>query len=460
MKSFFSHFSMLTRARKQPPRWGRIPRAPTLSSSLRILFLNRSYYPDVEATGQLLTELCEDLAKDHEVTVVAGQPNFSADQGKTDSIQDERHNRVRIVRVGNFKFTKNNFLGRAMGLLTYLVLATWAALTVRPRPSIIVVETDPPFLGALGVLLSRWHRCPLVYYLQDLYPEVGLAMGYFRPGMLTWTLRQATQIGFRKADRVVVLGEDMRQRVLDRGIDSAKIVVIPNWVDAAALRPVKEKNGLRDKWQLDGQFVVMYSGNMGLSQNLENILEAARLLQNEPITFLFVGEGASKRTLMAKASAWSLANVRFLPYQPKELLGESLSAADLHLVPLRPGLAGSVVPSKLYGILAAGVPFLAAVDSHSEIARVANSSGAGLVLPPNSANGMAEAIRWCHQNPQELQRMGKRGRHQAETVFNRSISTGRFEEVLGTIVYRAVARREKGRGPEKLTLPTPSLVTS
>jgi glycosyltransferase involved in cell wall biosynthesis len=393
---------------------------------LRILFFNRSYHPDVEATGQLLAELCSDLARDHDVTVIAGRPNFVRAGEGPGLFRHEVHDGVQVVRVRNVRFTKASLIGRAAGLLSYLFLALAAGLC-RRRPDVIVVETDPPFLGLLGALLKRWHRCPLIYYLQDLYPEVGLAMGKLRPGLVTSLLRWTTQVGLRRADRVVVLGEDMKERVLRRGIDPARVAIVPNWADTTAVRPLRENNPLREQWGLNGSFAVMYSGNLGLSQNLDQVLEAARELRHEPVAFLMVGEGAAKAALMAKAAGWSLDNVRFLPYQPKERLSESLGTADLHLIPLQRGLAGCIVPSKLYGILAAGVPYVAAVEPASEVARVTAEHKSGLVIDPDAPEQLVRAIRWCLDHPAELRVMGENGRHLAVTHYDRHHAVAKFQ---------------------------------
>jgi colanic acid biosynthesis glycosyl transferase WcaI len=403
-----------------------------------LLFLNRSYWPDVEATGQLLTELCSDLARRHRVTVVAGQPNFSGPARRQPWLQNEEHDGVRIVRVGNRRFRKTSLLSRAVGLASYLVLAAWAAFR-QPRPDVIIVETDPPLLGALGAVLKWWHRRALVFYLQDLYPEVALALGKLRPGLLTRLLHAATQVGLRRADRVIVLGEDMRQRVLVRGIGAAKIAVVPNWADTRWVYPLPAEQTLRKEWQLDGRFVVMYSGNLGLSQNLEQVLEAARQLRNEPVTFLLIGAGAAKAGLMARVAEWGLDNVRFLPYQPREKLAASLGAADLHLIPLQRGLAGCIVPSKLYGILAAGRPYVAAVEADSEVARLTRAAETGLLIAPDSAADLVAAIRWCRQNPDKLGAMGERGRRLAESQFDRPLAVARFDAEL----QQATVRRQQ-----------------
>jgi glycosyltransferase involved in cell wall biosynthesis len=389
----------------------------------------------VEATGQLLTELCSDLAQRHDVTVIAGRPNFVT--GGSALPRRETHRGVQVLRVRNFRFNKTGMLGRAVGLASYLLLAFWAALWQR-RPDVLVVETDPPALGALGALLKWRHRCPMIFYLQDLFPEVGLALGKLRPGLLTTLLRWLTNIGLRHADAVVVLGEDMKRRVLERGVPVERVAVVPNWADTQALRPADGANRLRSEWGVDDRFVVMYSGNLGLSQGLEGVLHAANLLRDEPVTFVFVGEGAARPALVSRATASGMRNVRFFPYQPKACLGESLAAADLHLIPMRRGLAGYMVPSKLYGILAVARPYVAAVDADSEVAAVTEKYSTGLRIDPESPDELARAIRWCLAHRPESRAMGERGLKVAETYFDRARSVALFEEVLTSLPLRGI----------------------
>jgi glycosyltransferase involved in cell wall biosynthesis len=399
---------------------------------MKLLFLNRSYWPDVEATGQLLTELCTSLAKQHDVTVIAGRPNYLADGGRNRLFERQVHGGVRIIRVGNRRFSKASLLSRAVGLASYTALAAWAAFR-HERPDVIVAETDPPLLGALAALLKRWHGCRFLYYLQDLYPEVGLALKKLRPGLITALLHGASQAAFHASDHVVVLGEDMRRRVLRRGVPAKKIDIVPNWVDTRTVAPLPLGRTLRAAWGLNGRFVVMYSGNLGLSQNLYEVLAAAQVLRHDPVDFVLVGDGAARAGLEERAKEWALGNVRFLPYQPKERLGESLGAADLHVLPLHRGLAGCIVPSKLYGILAAGKPYVAAVDDDSDVARVARASGSGLVVAPDSAGELVNAIRWCLHHPDELAAMGRRGRAYAQAHCDRAVAVARFERLLANL---------------------------
>lgn len=396
---------------------------------VRILFLNRSYHPDVEATGQLLAELCADLSGKHEITVIAGRPNFVREgEAKTRLIQPEQHGDVRVLRVKNVRFAKSSLVGRGLGLVSYLVLAFWAALWVK-RPDVIVVETDPPMLPALGAFLRWWHRGKLVFYLQDLFPEVGIILGKLKPGVVTWLLGWMTRIGLRNADRVVVLGEDMRRRVIDKQVEPSKISIVPNWADTTAVTPLA-RSPLRDAWGLGDAFVVMYSGNLGLSQSLATVLEAARRLRDDGVEFVLVGEGAAKAGLVAFAAEHDLKHVRFLPYAPKDRLGESLAVGDVHLVTLQKGLAGYIVPSKLYGILAAGRPYLAAVDADSEVAAITRVAQSGRHVEPDDAQALADAVRWAKANRDELAAMGERGREFGHMHFDRKRSAALFDEML------------------------------
>jgi colanic acid biosynthesis glycosyl transferase WcaI len=425
------------------------PDKENVAKRCRVLVLNRSYWPDVEATGQLLAELGTDLVDEgFAVTVVAGEPNVATSNSSFAAAGTHEIDGVTVIRVPTRKFSKTSLWSRARGLLSYFVRTAWVATTAS-RPDVIIVETDPPFLPALGSILSFRHRCRLICYLQDLHPEVGLALGKFRPGILTWLLRVFSQFGLRHADRIVVLGDDMKRRVLARGVPEAKITVIPNWADSSLLRPGLPSESLRRQWDVSGNLVVMYSGNLGMSQNLNVVLDAAAKLRDEPVRFVFVGDGAHKQALEDRAKAEQLVNVRFLPYQPKDRLAESLGAADVHLITLQKGVSGFIVPSKLYGILAVGRPYIAAIDAEGDTAAVTERNNCGLRVDPDSPDQLTSAIRWCLSNRDELVKMGQRGRQVAENEFDRSVCTGKFATVLREVT-------ELDNQTEMKLLPTPT----
>jgi colanic acid biosynthesis glycosyl transferase WcaI len=394
----------------------------------RVVFFNRSYWPDAEATGQLLTELCENLAADFDVTVVAGQAN-------TSFVDERRHGEktrhgVTIERCRHTRFPKRSWWGRAFNWATFLVTAFLKGLRLR-RPHVVVVETDPPMLCLLGWFLKRWHRCKLVVYLQDIYPDVAVALGELPDGRPADALRWLFFKAYKQADRVVVLSRDMRDYLVRWGFSPQKISVIPNWVDARLVQPVKTKNGFRREHKLGGKFVVMYSGNLGLSQRLDSVIEAARkLAHRHDVQFLLVGDGASKPRLQRVAAEKKLTNVTFMGYQPKERLAESLSAADLHLITMHPKVLSYLMPSKLYGILASGTASLATAPGHTELAEVIEHYRVGFVTPPDDADRLAERIAWAADHRDALVQMGERAFHLAQTEFDRPIATGRFAALL------------------------------
>jgi colanic acid biosynthesis glycosyl transferase WcaI len=395
-----------------------------------VLVLNRSYWPDAEATGQLLTELCEDLASQYQMTVIAGQTNQNPTGVRCRTWGAEEHNGVTIRRVPHLKLGKKFLWARGLNMLTYFAGAALGALFSR-RPAAVVVETDPFLLPLLGRLLQVRHGCRLIVYLQDIYPDIAVATGTVRNRWSIRLLRRCLFAVYRRADRVIVLGEDMRAILTKGGIPDDRITTVPNWADTGRIFPVRENNAFRRSEALDGQFVVMYSGNMGLCQNLDNILEAACLLRDRTdIQFLFVGDGVSKTRLEGRARERDLANVRFRPYQPQSQLAHSLSAADLHLVPLDARVTGCLVPSKLYGILAAGVPSLVVADDRCEASRVIRETNTGKIVTPDDPEQLAETIAWCAANRNELKQMGHRARLLAERDYDRKTATGRFGQLL------------------------------
>ncbi len=397
----------------------------------KVLFLNRSYWPDAEATGQLLTELCEDLAASFDVTVIAGQPNDNPTGAEYRRRGTEIRRGVRIRRVWHTRFAKRFLFGRIVNYLSFLWGAFWAALFAR-RPDLVVVETDPPLLCLIGWYLKRVRRAKLIVYIQDIHPDIGVALGKLNDGWLTHWLRRLMLRSYRSADRVAVLSRDMRQRMIDWGLPSEKIVPLANWVDTRQVRPIKVNNAFRARHQLDGDFVVMYSGNLGLCQRLEDVIAAAgHLRDRRDIRFLFVGEGALKKQLVARVVELGLGNVRFLPYEPKATLAESLSAADLHLVPLDPRVASCLMPSKLYGALASGTPIVTVAPNDCELADLTRRHRVGVVVPPGEPEKLAAAIASLAELPEDCRQMGRRARRLAESDYDRSTGVSQFRAMLG-----------------------------
>jgi colanic acid biosynthesis glycosyl transferase WcaI len=412
-----------------------------------VLFLNRSYWPDAEATGQLLTELCEDLAPAFAITVIAGQPNDNPNGVTYRHGGTEIHNGVRIRRVWHTRFPKRFLPGRLVNYLSFLVGACWAALWIK-RPDVVVVETDPPLLALVGRYLQRVRGAKLVCYLQDIHPDIGIALGRLRD---RWPLRLLRRLLFRVyrgADRVIVLSRDMRDHIARSGVDPKRIACIPNWIDTALVRPVKQDNPFRQQNGVNGQFLVMYSGNLGLCQRLEDVIAAAAHLRHRSdILFLFVGGGSLKPQLERQAAGLKLPNVRFLPYQPKSELAQSLSAADVHLVPLDERVASCLMPSKLYGVLASATPLIAVAPDHCELAELTLEHGVGVLAPPGEPEALAEVIEKLADNAWDLAEMGSRARALADSHFDRQRVTAQFRALLQNVSSPSGSGQREGVAP-------------
>lgn len=403
---------------------------------MNVLFFNRSFYPDIQATGQFLTELCEDLTEmGHHVTVIAGNSSFSLNSKNNkflSVVSKEKYKSIDVLRVAGTDLPKNFLLFRLVNLFFYFFFAFTAGFMVGKKPNIIVAQTDPPVMGLLGYFFSKFYSAKFVYACKDIYPDVGIVTGRLTNPFLNLLLEKINLFSFIASHLITCLSEDMKNKIQEKGISSDKIIVIPDWADTKELYPVPaSENYLRCEWNMEDFFTIMYSGNIGLTQKLEDVIEVAnKLKENKKIMFYFVGDGASKINLQKMVQRYDLENVRFYPYQPKGKLKYSLSAPDIHLITFQKGLAGIVVPSKIYGIMACGKPFLAWVDEESDVFSFAKQFGCGVTVKPGDIDGMVNAILWCLKNPSELQSMGQTSRKAAIDYFERKKITSRFDEMV------------------------------
>mgnify|MGYP003342875253 FL=1 len=373
------------------------------SSKPRIVFVNRSYWPDVEATGQLLTQLCEGLADEFQVEVVAGLPNSLSADAPADWKSQTVHNGVRIHRLRHLQLPKRRMILRIANYLSF----QWSVrrmLKRLGRPDVLVFETDPFTLATEAGRLMDRGPVRVVGYLQDIHPDVGVAMGKVPSNRYVRSIRRELFDVYHRCDQMVVLSSDMRQLLLEDGIAPDRVQVIPNWADVQRISPLEGHNAFRQKHGLVDKFVVMYSGNFGLTQRLDHFVQAAAQLTDDPrIHFVFVGRGSLEQALRRQVQQLGLTNVTITGYQPLSGLNVSLNAADLHLVPLTAQLTRCLMPSKLYGILAAGRPLLTNAPAESELHRLTVQHKVGLVVQPQRIDQIVQQIRWASAHPQEMQ---------------------------------------------------------
>lgn len=400
----------------------------------RVLFINRSYWPDAEATGQLLTELCEDLASDFEVSVMCGQPVQNTQGVDFQRTGRQTRNGVEIIRLRHTRFNKASFVGRLSNMLTFYASTTWRCLFLT-RHDIVVTETDPPFLCLAGRMLQCFRGSKHVCYLQDIYPDVAVALGKIRKGIVSRFLGWLFVRVYRKAQRVVVLSRDMQDLLLKKGLPSGQVEIIPNWIDTGLVRPIKQENPFRARHDCVNQFVAMYSGNLGMTQNLNLILDAAEQVKNDDrFRFFIIGGGARKPELEKAVIERGLSNVSVLNYQPKNQLGESLSAADVHIVFLDPKIRQCLMPSKIYGILAAGTPVVAFTEPESELAGMIRQHKLGTVLDQGCSGQLTRTILAMQKDRSECKAIGHRARSLALDLYDRKVVTRTWHHLLTAIL--------------------------
>jgi glycosyltransferase involved in cell wall biosynthesis len=399
----------------------------------RILVLNQYYWPGVEATAHLLTELCEALAVDYDVEVVTGVLH-----GHEDAPRELERNGVRIVRVSSTAYERSELGRRAANYFSYLGSALTHALR-GPAPDLVLCMTDPPIVGDAGVLVGRRFGVPVLVISQDVFPEIATELGRLRNRGVVGVLRTLVGAYLRRADRIVAIGETMRRRLEAKGAAPDRLRVIPNWVNTQEITPQPRSNAWAQAHGLDSQFVVMHSGNVGHAQDLDSLVRAATFLRDlEDLLVVVAGFGARHTEMVDLARRLEVTDrVRFLPYQKRDRLPLSLSSADLHVVGLAKGLAGYVVPSRLYGILSAGRPVIAAADEDSETARLVAEVGCGVVIPPGRPELLARTIRSAHDGAYDLEAMGRRGRQYVEREADRSVAMERYRKLVAELLAQA-----------------------
>ncbi len=315
------------------------------------------------------------------------------------------------------------------------------ASTSRLGPQDVIVSlTDPPILGLAALMAARRAGARFVFLCEDIFPEVASLLEDFHNTAVNRTLDRVNRYLLREADAVIALGERMKGRLIEeKGADPSRVHVIHNWADCQAITPGPKDNAFARAHGLADRFVLMHSGNVGLSQNLDLLVEAAARLQSrDRLVIAVVGDGARRQTLQDEALRRGLANIRFFPYQPKELLHESFATADAFLVSLKPGLEGYIVPSKLYGILASGRPFVAAVDPSCEAATIARDHQCGTVAVPGDVDALVAAIATLYDDPAGARVMGENARR-ASLRYDRRAAVQRYHELFAGLNRKASA---------------------
>ncbi len=412
---------------------------------MSFLFLNQHYPPDPAPTGTLLAELARSLAaRGHEIHVLTGRPTYE-EARRTAVPHEELRDGVHVHRLPLLPRGRSA-ASRLAHYLSFAIASLVAGLCA-PRPSAILAFSSTPLAGGLAARAIAWaRRAPLVYVVQDVYPDVAVALGVLPArGLSTRIAAWIESCTWRRASRLVLIGTDLAALARERGVAPERIAVIENWVDVARIRPCAESRLRRELRIEEHAFVVQYAGNFGRSQDLDTVLEAARLVELElcaaspasrdsgshavPIVrFLLVGSGTRAGEIRARCA--ERANMHVAPLQPEERVGDVLAAADLALVPLRRGLSRYSVPSKVYSILASGRPVGAAIDSDSEVARIVDEAECGFRVDPGDAAGLASEILRLARDRERSAQFGKNARDWVERKGTLERAAAAYESLL------------------------------
>lgn len=397
---------------------------------MRLIILNQFFYPDHSATSQLMTELAESLvARGVAITALAGRGRYT---GGAKLSRREDYKGVRIERAWATSFGKRSIAGRISDYLSFYLGASWRLLRL-PSHDAVMALTTPPLIGLAALLIGRLRRMRVIMLVQDVYPDIAVALGALRPrSPATRALEWISSQVLKRSDRIVVLSESMRERIAAKigHARASRIDVIHNWADGTDIRPLTEaSNPFVVEHNLGESFVVLFSGNLGRVNEFSTVLDAARLLRNRSdIVFLFVGGGAKEGEIREFRRKHALDNVKLLPYEPRHLLRYSLAAGHALLVTLADGLAGLSVPSKAYAIMAAGRPLLFVGDPRSDIARIITENRCGAVVLSGDSSGLAEVIKTWSSERLKLEELGSAARALFEARFDREHAVNAYLE--------------------------------
>lgn len=386
---------------------------------MRIVFLSQYFMPEAGATSELLSGIAMELAREGvEVSAVAGQPSYFGAR-KVSKVFECRG--VKVHRVWSTQFDKNTAFGRVLNSATFAMSVLLALFRLR-QDSVIVAVTNPPLLPWICFAAHKLARRKYVLLIHDIYPDIAVALGALAAhGWLTRLWRFFNSLAYKSAERIVVLGRDMRE-VIARSVDDdtrSRVRIIPNWADKTAIVPTdRALHPFFDELGARYRFVVQYSGNIGRFHEIETILDAAKRLDDDMFLFVFYGEGKQVEPVRRAVAASRGDTLRLMPFQPRERLGLTLTGCDAGLVTLKDGLSGLATPSKLYGVLAAGRPVVVIGPEDCEAAQVVRAAQCGVVVRPGDGAGLVQALQSLRDDPALCVEFGMRARRAFEECYD------------------------------------------
>lgn len=418
-------------------------------SKKNLLIYAHYYVPDTASTGQILRELAEGMLDKFNITVICVVPSYLGtieDKYKTKKYYAEKINGVKVLRIRVPEFSKTNKVSRVKNILSYFFGAMAATMKVGKQDYVFSIS-QPPILGGLLGVWGKWMKhAKYIYNIQDFNPEQVLAVGYSKSKLITNAMMWFDKFSCKRSDLIITVGRDLVQTVYNRfkGKKVPKTVMINNWIDEKEIYPLPEKHPrvqeFKKKYGLEDKFVIMYSGNIGLYYDLENLMKVIEKFKpgtktddGREVVFAFVGAGSVLDKLVAYKEEKQMENVVFIPYQDKAELIYSLNAGDVHWCVNAKGIKGVSCPSKAYGIMAAGKAILGVLETGTEVRGLIEESVCGKCCEPGEYAEVAEQIQWFIERAatDEVKEMGLRGRAYLEKHLTREVSVNQYaEEIL------------------------------
>ncbi len=411
----------------------------------KILLKTLVFSPDGVSTATLMTELALELKLiGHEVKVLTTTPHYNKD---TEVQKDQYLHR----RWGGFLYNSDckgiqvlharvsqkgsRVMSRIFDYIQFHIISTIAGLKLIREYDVVFAPSPPLTIGLTAWILGIVRRVPFIYNLQEIYPDVAIDLGILKNKCLIDLLKRIECFIYNRSHVIVVISHWFRRRLIAKGISEKKIIVIPNFVDTDFMKPKSRHNAFSRLHGLDNKFVVLYAGNIGLTQNIENVLAVAKKLINLPdLCLLIVGDGTRREWLYDQLSQYKMPNVKLLPYQNRSVIPDMYASSDICLIPLKGGTAHVTFPSKIYTIMAAGRPVIASVDTNSELSWLIKESACGWTVSPDNATELAESITLHYQNQSDLLRKGTLGRQYVVKYHSKQVVVEQYDSLIRNII--------------------------
>ena len=407
-----------------------------MQAQQRIWIASELYYPELTSTGYFMTGIAEGLAATYDVSVLCGQPSYW-ERGKRAPSQ-EVHHHVKILRSRGGALNKDRLLSRLFNLVAVSASAFVSAVFRFRRGDVAIVVTNPPLLPYLITAAARLRGARVILLIHDVYPEVLFRLGMVKPQSLAArVMNHASLWLYRKVDRILVLGRDMRSLLLEKtGLPAAGILVATNWGNTDVITPqAPERTKLLTRLNLSDKFIVQFYGNMGRPHGIEDLINAAELLRDSvECHFLLIGWGAKKEWAISEKARRGLGNLTIIDPLPREDSCDTQNACHLAINTLAVGMRGISVPSRTYNVLAAGKPLIAVCEEGSELAMIVQEEGVGWVVPPGHPELIAEAVRAAMDDRSRLRSMGERARQAADKKYTQRHVVSVYQDVISELV--------------------------